>query len=58
MRVPTFLQLKGHDSHPEILKAVMLMWENSGRGNFEQMQNILINDKNKNDHDFILIKKI
>ena len=40
----------------------MLMWENSGRGNFEQMQNILINDKNKNDNDFIeknmhLIKK-
>ena len=62
IKVPNFLQLKGHDCHPEILKAVMLLWENSGRGNFEQMQNILINDYNKNDNDIIekninLIKK-
>ena len=62
IKVPNFLQLKGHDCHPEILKAVMLLWENSGRGNFEQMQNILINDYNKNNNDFIekninLVKK-
>ncbi len=53
MKVPTFQQLKGHDSNPEVLKAVMLLWENSGRGKFEQLKNILINDNNNNNIDFV-----
>jgi hypothetical protein len=53
MKVPTFQHLKGHDSHPEVLKAVMLLWENSGRGKFEQLKNILINDNKKNNIDFL-----
>ena len=41
IKVPSFNQLKGHDCYPEALKAVIILWENSGRGKFEQMQNIL-----------------
>lgn len=40
--VPTSTQLKNHDSDPEILKAVMLLREISGRGNFTKFENILI----------------
>ena len=40
--VPTLSQLRGHDSNPEILKKVMLLWENSGRRKFAKLKNILI----------------
>jgi hypothetical protein len=42
--VPTSTQLKNHDSDPEILKAVMLLWETSGRGNFPNFKIVLIED--------------
>lgn len=44
--VPSHDQLKGHDNHPEVIKAVMLLWENSGRGKFAQLKDVLINNKN------------
>lgn len=43
--VPTSTLLKNHHSDPEILKAVMLLWETSGRGNFPKFKNVLIKDK-------------
>ena len=51
--VPTSSQLKGHDTNPEILKAVMLLWENSGRGKFAKLNNILINDNKGNDEELL-----
>jgi hypothetical protein len=46
-RLPSYKELQGHDTDENILKSRMLLWENSGRGNFPHLQNILINAGNK-----------
>jgi hypothetical protein len=42
--VPPSALLHGHDTSKKILKAVMLFWENSGRGNYGNLSNALVND--------------
>ena len=43
-RLPTCIELLGHDTDDNILKSRMLLWENSGRGNFSDLGNVLINN--------------
>ena len=45
-RVPTCIELLGHDTDDNILKSQMLFWENTGRGDFCDLDNVLINDNN------------
>ena len=47
LNVPTSRQLEGHDCNSEVTKAVMLLWETSGRGKFAQLSDILINDSRR-----------
>jgi hypothetical protein len=42
--VPHSVLLHGHDTSEKILKALLLFWENSGRGNYGNMSNALVND--------------
>jgi hypothetical protein len=42
--VPPSALLLGHDTSKKILKALMLFWENSGRGNYGNLSNALVND--------------
>lgn len=53
INVPSLKQSKGHDYCPEVMKAVKLLWGNSGRGKFENMPNVLINEKRRNKSDFL-----
>lgn len=46
--VPSAELLQGHDTSASIIKAVILFWENSGRGNFARLCNILINEETNN----------
>lgn len=55
--VPVKDALQGHDTSPQIIKAIMLLWENSGRGNFARLSDMLINDdlnNEQNSHDMHL----
>ena len=45
--IPTSKQLDGHDCYPEVIKAVILLWETSRRVKFAQLSDILINDKSE-----------
>ena len=45
-RVPTCIELLGHDTDANILKSKMLLWENTGQGDFSDLDNVLINDYN------------
>jgi hypothetical protein len=42
--VPPSSLLHGHDTSAHI-KSIMLFWESSGRGNYANISNILINDE-------------
>ena len=45
-RVPTCIAILGHDTDENILKSKMLLWANTGRGDFSHLNNVLINDNN------------
>jgi hypothetical protein len=47
--VPPSNLLHGHDTSAHILKSIILFWESSGRGNYVNISNILINDDVKNE---------
>jgi hypothetical protein len=42
--LPHSVLLHGHDTSEKILKALLLFWENSGRGNYGNLSNALVND--------------
>ena len=50
-RLPTCIELLGHDTDDNIMKSRILLWENSGRGNLTDLDNLInnsINDDEKN----------
>ena len=50
-RVPTCIELLGHDTDSNILKSQMLLWENTGRGEFSDLDNVIFNKSNGEERD-------
>jgi hypothetical protein len=56
--VPPPKLLLGHDTSAHILKSIMLFWESSGRGNYANISNILINEDVQNEENSQSVKCI